>query len=393
MKRAWDGAVEIRSDLTARERWRRNVWTKAAFSERPLEDTALSRKHPEPGHLGTARPSPSRIPAAEYRPSPNLAPVVGRLAIRLADVRTGFLRYAVAGGAIVGAIITLVVPTDYPVTRSSFELVFVVGTSAGAVVTVVVGWVTFRFLERVLAAHDPPAPTIGPIAVGMALPFYALAGLLASLASLVLMGRTVVFQEAIGGLVAALAYGGAIVLGVGFTFGLRDSARPTTLATVIEDEIAMLENPPGSSRTFWAFFFGATWFIVGFIPVVGLVVLAQTIDGAGFNRLGEEFGGLIAAAIVALWLICGVVGWKISMRLLLGRPEKGPEVDASVPAKGGFWWFVLLAVAVALADQWLLHELNGVLCLPVTLVLWLITRGSVKAEIWRRLGMAPPIGR
>jgi hypothetical protein len=269
----------------------------------------VSRKHVKPAHPDRLPSAEWRVPSAEWRvPSDenrvpavpaDPAPVEGSLALRLADARTGFLRYAVAGAALIGAFVSTFAKGASG--RSEIMGVMLEGTFAGSVVGIIIGWITFRIVERVAMAATPPPPVAGAVALGLVLPPCIAAGLVASIAGVFVPARYAAdFGVLVPGVFELLVFAGLVLLPIGAVFGHRDRTRPATLSAALADESNIFTDPPVHSRTFWEFALGPTWFLLGFIPVIILIGIADGLDHAGLMRFQRDFALVEGPAITAL---------------------------------------------------------------------------------------------
>ena len=125
-----------------------------------------------------------------------------------------------------------------------------------------------------------------------------------------------------------LLISGLVLLPIAMAFGRSDKSRPATLSAAISQVDDLTSNPTGLSRTFWGVAVAVAMFVVGFIVALVLAWAVQVIAPAIWRSLPEEFESAIVPVFVGLWILAGVLGWKITMRLihwLRGSGVDGPQ--------------------------------------------------------------------
>jgi hypothetical protein len=261
-----------------------------------------------------------RIPPEEWRQPVQPPKRSGPLASRLARVRTGFLRYAVAGGAIVGAFAATI--ANGASERSEFGSVMIVGTTVGFAVGMVAGWASFLAVERRVIAVEQ-APRLATIAgFGLALLWYVVAGLVAILTGALVGGMPAAdLGQLFPGVFVLLGATGIVVLPVGAATGRSDRMRPATLgAAISQGSDDLLTNPSRTSRTFWGLAVGAVMFVVAFglalIILLAVRNIGLMIAPGPWESFMQDFGVIFGVALVALWIVVGVWGWRVTMRLI-----------------------------------------------------------------------------
>ena len=264
-----------------------------------------------------------RIPPEEWRTPERAIQAPGSFAMRLAMARTGFLRYAVAGGAVIGAFVAAVASAFDSSSvadgdgRSATILVMTVGIFVGFGLGTVIGWVSFRLVERYLGAATWSPTVARAVAIGLTIPAYLIAGVSALIAgALVQQMPAADVVSFVPGVTLLLLVGGVVLLPIAAAFGRSDRTRPRTLMDALSQGDDLLANPSDPSRTFWAIAVGIVMFIVGFFPVLLLIGVIERFGPNALADVGRVLGPVFGIIILGVWIGSGVLGWKLTMRVI-----------------------------------------------------------------------------
>jgi len=272
--------------------------------------------------------SHNHIPVEEWRaPEPVVLPA-GSLALRLASARTGFLRYAVAGGALIGAFASALATGAE--SRAEISATMVIGAFVGFGIGIALGWTTFRVVERVANDATPSRRVASVVAFGIALPAYVVAGVGASVAG-ALAGEMPPADIAalVPDVLRLLLFSGLVLLPIAVVFGRNDPSRPATLSAALSQVDDLTTNPTGLSRTFWGVAVAVAMFVVGFVVALLVAWAVQIIAPGIWQSLAEDFGSAFLPLFIGLWILAGVLGWKGAMRFI--DWVRGSGVDDSQP--------------------------------------------------------------
>lgn len=197
--------------------------------------------------------------------------------------------------------------------RGALVLAAFIGFAVGTLL----GWVSYRAVERVAGAWTPGPSVVRVIVFGLAVPAYSAAGLIAIVVGAAMLELPAGDLTAtLPALVMGLVVFGVISLPLAAVFGRADRSRPVTLSGALGEQGLAAESAP-TSRTFWAFAVAVVMFILGFLPVILLVGLIQDLFGdEALAEIGRVFGPVFGIAIIGLWIISAVVGWKLAMRFI-----------------------------------------------------------------------------
>jgi hypothetical protein len=264
-------------------------------------------------------PSPDRIPAAEWRAPDPIPLPSGSLARSLAGARTGFLRYAVAGGAMIGAFASTFATGAEG--RREINGTMVIGTFVGFGVGMLLGWTTFRVVERVAIGVAPHRPVASVVAFGLALPAYVVAGVVASIAGAAVREMPAAdIASLTPDVVRLLVFSGFLLLPIAVVFGRSDRTRPASLMAALSQVDDLSTNPSGTSRTFWGVAVALVMFVAGFglalVILLAVTSIAAAVAPGAHEAITRDFGALFGVALLVLWVVVGVVGWKLTMRFI-----------------------------------------------------------------------------
>ena len=249
----------------------------------------------------------ARAAIDSVRLDPGRARAIG--ADRVGAVRSRFLPYVVAGGAVSCGYVSLVVTT-----KDDVGLVYGSAVTAGIVVGMTVGWALLALYRRRVGRSGVGRRRADLAIVLLTVPAYVVAGWASAWVgwSVAVARSRPTPDPGSPDAWGLLAFGAAVIYPLSYVFARRDVNRPDDFAGALLAAKSEIQGAPRTRLVLWDFLIGLAWLIGALVVMFGVVMGVQVLIPD--LQVADAAGAWLAVGWLLAWIGLTVIGTRWTVR-------------------------------------------------------------------------------